>query len=254
MYKVLANLILKSNDSFLIDEDLSQLINLNPNKQYFMMMYKYGMSAVMANVKEDLIISPNNSWIINSIPITETIIKAPLCCDIDYLIERIQDATNNQMILKINVYGHIELSFDVNVLTINIGASDLAILGTPFLGVFNSAITTTTTITSPKVPVISDFNYCLLTCNLVSNSCFVKVDNNGNNKLNPTTAICSNSAALVPFSYNEWISRTNVVFPITSGNIQHVKIELLDENLNKLTILPGAQTDFNVNFSIVELF
>ena len=133
MYKVIANFMLKNNNSTLISEDVSQMINLSPNKQYFLMMYKYGFSNIFANVKQNLYISPNNSWIINSIPITETVITAPLVCDITYLIDKIKTATNNLIVPRLNEYGKIELSYDVSVLTINTNSSDLGILATDFI-------------------------------------------------------------------------------------------------------------------------
>lgn len=252
MYKVIANFMLKNNNSTLISEDVSQMINLSPNKQYFLMMYKYGFSNIFANVKQNLYISPNNSWIINSIPITETVITAPLVCDITYLIDKIKTATNNLIVPRLNEYGKIELTYDASVLTININSSDLGILATDFMGNFNTSITTTNLITSPNVPIISDFNYTVLTSNIVNSSSYIKTESN--DKLTPTTAICSNSAALDPFQYVEYVSRTNVIFPITSSSIQRIEFQLLDENLNDLVLVRGAQTDFNVSFAIVEIF
>jgi hypothetical protein len=252
MYRVLSNFILKNNEDTLISEDVSQMILLNPNKQYYLMMYKYGFSNVFANITSDLYISPGNSWIFNSIPIPEKVITAPLCADIPYLIKQIQEATLNQMILNITAYGKIEITFDPSVSTVNIPAANLGILATDYLGRFVNGITSTSPVTSPAIPVISPFNYMVLTCNLVDTNSYIKTLSNY--KLTPTTAICSNSAALEPFTYNEWVSRTNVIFPISSGNIQKICFELVDENLKKLVKVPGAQTDFNINFAIIEMF
>jgi hypothetical protein len=251
MYKIIASFILKNNYDTTIDEDISNIIQLNPNKQYMIQLYRYAFSNVFANVKKDLIISENNSWIINSIPIQETIIKAPLICDLDYLINKIQTVTNNQMLLKLNEYGHIELSFDSSVSSVNISLSDLGILATPFLGSFNSAITTVTTIISPNVPVISDFNFINLNSNLIGSNSYIKTNDD---KLTPTLTIYSNSSALQPYSYNEYVSRINMFWPITTYNIQNINFQLLDENLNPLIIMPGSQVDFNVCFAILEMF
>lgn len=251
MYKVKTNLMLKNDNGTLINEDLSQMIALNPNKQYFLMLYKYGFSNIFANITQNLVISPSNSWVINGSPISEVVITAPLVADITYLLEKIQAATNDLMILKINPYGKVSITFDSSVSTVSISSADLGILATNYLGNFTSAISSPVETISPKVPIISPFNYMVLTCNLVGSSSYIK--SSQNDKLIPTTAICNNSAALEPFEYVEYVSRTNVIFPIDSGNIQRIQFELLDENLNQLIPISGASVDFNVSFAIVEL-
>jgi hypothetical protein len=126
----------------------------------------------------------------------------------------------------------------------------LGILATPFLGSFNTAINTVATITSPNVPTVSDFNFINLTSNLIGSNSYIKTNDD---KLTPTLTIYSNSAALQPYSYNEYVSRINMFWPITTYNIQNINFKLLDENLNPLTIMPGSQTDFNVCFAILEM-
>lgn len=250
MYKIVASFMMKNNYTTLIDEMLSNEISLNPNKNYSLMLYSFSYSNVFPNITQNLIISPSNSWLINGVSVPEKIIVAPILCDIDYLLNEISTATNNKMLLKINQYGKVEISFDASVLTVNISSSDLGILSTPYLGEFSSSITSTIIVSSPKVPVISSFNYLILTSNLIGNNSYIKTTND---RLTPSLAIYSCPANDAPYSFNSYVSRINLFWDISVRNIQNITFQLLNENLEKLPIMPGAQTDFSVSFSIVEM-
>lgn len=233
-YEVLYNFMLNSKTSK-IDNILSTVLYLNPNETYYLQIFNVSYSNVWANIKENLIISPSNSWIIDGTPVSEVIIPAGSLLSLNAIYTAIQEATNNLMMLNINAAGLCEISFDSTVSTVSISSGDLGILNSMFCGYFDSSISSPILTTSPKMPSVSDFNKVLINCNLINSNTFL-------DRLQTNNLLCL-SAQGEPYEYIDYVAKLPLLFPIKLDQIKQITFNLTDENGNELKQVSNTNSD-----------
>lgn len=257
--RVVRSFILKSNGTR-NDVQLNIPLTLNPNKNYYLKLLSFRFSNVFCNVTEPIIFSPGGTWTINNQALPEAVFQTPALVDLSSLYSWFSEKTGvaqagdkpvYNLTLSINDYGRLAFVLDGNVTQISMSGG---CLDTMFFGRVNSLTgnnLTGGTFTSDQMPSVSTFNSIVLSCSLVGNSSYIQTSNGA---LQTTSAISSVSAAVNPFDTVDYAANQPILFPLNNANIiNNFTVEMRDDDNNPLTVLPGATTDFNIWFEVIEL-
>lgn len=239
MATVLLTLDLESSDSK-IDCTFTQAIHLNLQKyRYFLKL----LSVTFANVFKNVDIS---------LEVNGTVFASPGIYSIEDLIKAYnQSAGAGKMGLNTNT-GKLFIEND--------GGSNLTITSSNFLqsnlgGNFTLPVTLTPgqIIYSNTVPIISSYNYFILTSQSIHNNAYS--NNINDNIMTPTNILYSFSSAIEAFHLKTWVSVEPVEFEISQNILNKVDFEIRtgnDEGLEN-EIVPGSSTDFHIFAQIISI-
>jgi hypothetical protein len=236
-------------------------MTLNPNKNYYLKLLSFRFSNVFCNVTEPIVFSPGGTWTLNNQALPEAIFQTPALVDLNTIynwfsekcgIARTEgDKTIYNITLSINEYGRLAFALDSTITQISMNGG---CLNTMYFGRVESLIgssLTGGTFTSDQMPSVSSFNSIVLSCSLVGNSSYIQTSSGA---LQTTSAISSVSAAVNPFETVDYAANQPILFPLNNASvINNFTVEMRDDDNNTLTVLPGATTDFNIWFEIIEL-
>ena len=257
---VVRSFILKSNGTR-NDVQLNIPMTLNPNKHSYLKLLSFRFSNVFCNVTEPIVFSPGGTWTLNNQPLPEAIFQTPALVDLTTMytwfseqcgvLNEEGEEKKYRIALSINEYGRLAFVLDSSITQISMNGG---CLNTMYFGRVESLIGSGLsggTFTSDQMPSVATFNSIVLSCSLVGNSSYIQTSSGA---LQTTSAISSVSAAVNPFETVDYAANQPILFPLNSANIiNNFTVEMRDDDNNSLTVLPGATTDFNIWFEIVEL-
>lgn len=236
---MLLALDLKSDDSK-IDCTFTQAIHLNLQKyRYFLKLLSVSFANVFKNV--DI-----------SLEVDGTVFATPGIYSIEDLIKAYnQSAGAGKMGLNTNT-GKLFIEND--------SGSNLTITSSNFLqsdlgGNFVLPVTLTPNqiVYSTTVPIISSYNYFILTSQSIHNNAYT--NNQNENIMTPSNVLYSFSSAVEAFHMKTWVSVEPVEFEISQNILNKIDFEIRTGNDEGLEdeIVPGSTTDFHIFAQIIRI-
>lgn len=236
---MLLALDLKSDDSK-IDCTFTQAIHLNLQKyRYFLKLLSVSFANVFKNV--DI-----------SLEVDGTVFATPGIYSIEDLIKAYNTSAGA---------GKMGLNTNTGKLFIeNDSGSNLTITSSNFLqsdlgGNFVLPVTLTPNqvIYSTTVPIISSYNYFILTSQSIHNNAYT--NNQNENIMTPSNVLYSFSSAIEAFHMKTWVSVEPVEFEISQNILNKIDFEIRTGNDEGLEdeIVPGSTTDFHVFAQIIRI-
>lgn len=236
-------------------------LTLNPNKNYYLKLLSFRFSNVFCNVIDPIVFSPGGTWTLNGTALPQQVFQTPALVDLTTLytwfseccgvLNEEGEEKKYRVALSLNSYGRLEFTLDSSVTSISMTGG---CLDTMYFGKVHELIGTGITggvYTSEQMPSVSSFNSIVLSCSLAGNASFIQTSDG---RLQTTSAIASVSAAVNPFELIDYAANQPILFPLNSASIiNNFVVEMRDDENQMLTVLPGATTDFNIWFEIIEL-
>lgn len=125
-----------------------------------------------------------------------------------------------------------------------------SLLSTIQLGSFNETVVVAANsfISSPNVIAVSEYNFFKLMSNAIAPTSFEPQGD----KFITSNTLYTFSSAIGKFGYKDFTAFQNIIYPLNYEQLQRLDFELTDENGNKLHLLEGAKSDFNIQALIVK--
>lgn len=119
-------------------------------------------------------------------------------------------------------------------------------------GAFASSVTLAggQSLESPKMCAVDSSNFYKL-CSTTINPCAYETDKNSG-KMVTTNTLYTFAATIDKFGHKDFTAFQNVQYPIACDQFQRIDFSLTDENGQKLYLLDGAKSDFNVQAVIIK--
>ncbi len=235
-YQFVSNITFKT-DTYEGVQEYSPPIRFNNEKyNYFIKILNVRFSNNIANVKTDLKLLVDGLEVLT--------INAGLY-EIEDLITLANDGQSDAE-FSLNVSnGHMNLK--------NISAASHTYTGSLIssiqFGGFGSIddLAANADVDSPNMCQVSDFNFIKLCSNIISPTSY----ESSNGKLVISNTLYTFAATISKFGHKDFTAFQDLAFPLYMETLQQIDFQLLDENGNRLTLIRGAKSDFNIQAVIV---
>lgn len=237
-YEIVSQYVMTSNDSFVLNQTFSNPLYMDTQHyNYYLKVLALQFSNTVPNVTTTL--STNG-----------TVIATPGIYDITNLVDAYNTNSATLGTLKLNSStGKLTLEnttgATLTITTDNFLTSEIC--GFTFSLPYSMAAGASTT--AANIVKISDYNFFVLKSNNISGYTMVS---NDNGPFVPTDIIYIVSSAIPALSFRDWVSMQPIQFKLDSQVLNYLNFELCDAFNRKLSILPGATSDFSVVAQIVK--
>lgn len=234
-YTFVSNITFKSNE-YEGAQEYSPPINFDNNRyNYFIKLLNVRFSNNISNVNIDLKLTVDGSDVFT--------VPSGL-----YEVEDIINIVNNGQ-----AYAEFSLNTSNGHMIIkNISAATHTFSGSLLssiqFGKFQSTqLATNATAESPSMCQVSDFNFLKLCSNIISPTSYESVGG----KLVASNTLYTFAATIPKFGHKDFTAFQDIAFPLNMDSLQRIDFQLLDEHGNRLKLIKGANSDFNIQAIIV---
>lgn len=117
-----------------------------------------------------------------------------------------------------------------------------------FGGFSNVVLNASASAESPNMCQVSDFNFFKLASNIISPTSY---ETKGD-KLIVSNTLYTFAATITKFGHKDFTAFADIRYPLNMDQLQRLDFELVDENGNKLALLKGSKSDFNIQAIIIK--